>query len=165
MVKVLLFAGIIIGVMIFPLFNIDYKNTEGKVTAKQLPEIEFEKGKFYIYNSQLEKTGTFDRFSIYKKGYIAIDLNVKDIIKKEEYKAKKTVFKGELVTGYDVIYKNSDFTLITKFARYDKETKILNGGKFKLFAQDFKGYGENFQVDDKKDLYAQNIKYFLKVEK
>ena len=61
--------------------------------------------------------------------------------------------------------KNSDFKLITKFAEYDKETKILNGGKFKLFAKDFKGYGSSFQVDEKKDLYAQNIKYLLKVEK
>jgi len=92
MVKVLLFAGIIIGVMIFPLFNIDYKDTEGRVMAKQLPEIEFEKGEFYIYNTQLEKIGAFDKLSFCKKNYIAIDLNVKDIIKKEEYMAKKKQF-------------------------------------------------------------------------
>jgi hypothetical protein len=165
MVKVLLFAGIIVGIMIFPLFNIDYKNAKSKAIMQKLPEIEFEKGKFYIYNTWLEKKGEFNKLSISKNCYIANDLIIKDLVKKEEYQAKKTVFKGEFITGYDVIYKNSDFKLITKFAEYDKETKILNGGKFELFAKDFKGDGENFQVDDKKDLYAQNIKYFLKVEK
>jgi hypothetical protein len=165
MVKVLLFVGIIMGVMIFPFFNVDYKNTENKVIKKHFPKIEFEKGEFYLYNTYLEKTGVFDKLNIYKNSYIAIGLNVKDLLKKEEYQAKKTVFKNQLVTGYDVIYKNSNFKLITKFAEYDKETNILNGGKFKLFAKNFKGYGSSFQVDEKKDLYAQNIKYLLKVEK
>ena len=165
MVKVLLFVGGIVAIILFPLFNIEYKNTEDKRTIKQLPEIEFEKGKFYLYNTFLEKQGKFNKLSINKNYYIANDLIVKDLVKKEEYQAKKTVFKNQLVTGYDVIYKNSDFKLITKFAEYDKETKILTGGKFKLFAKDFKGYGSSFQVDEKKDLYAQNIKYLLKVEK
>jgi lipopolysaccharide export LptBFGC system permease protein LptF len=165
MVRVLLFIVVIIGIIIFPLFNIDYKNIEEKVIAKQMPEVEFEKGEFYLYNKQLEKIGMFDKLSFDKKKYIAINLKIKNIIQKEEYKARKTVFKGELIRGYDVIYKNKDFELITNFAQYDKTTKILNGGQFTLLAKNFKGYGESFQVDEKKDLFAQNIKYFLKVEK
>ena len=47
----------------------------------------------------------------------------------------------------------------------NKNTKILNGGKFELYSKNFRGYGESFEVDDKKDLYAQKITYYLKVEK
>jgi len=165
MVKFFLFAAIIIGVMVFPLFS-DVKGVqEQKVVAKELPEVVLKKSDFYMYDSRLVKKGMFDELNIYKKGYIAYNLFVSDLEKNETYKAKKTVFKNKLITGYQVWYKNKDLELNTTQAQYDKETGVLDGGEFELYSKDFRGYGKNFEVDRNKNLFAQNITYFLKVDK
>ena len=165
MVKVLLFFVLIFGIMFYPLITDNYKTIKPNGSGTELPDVEVKDGKFFIYNGILEKKGDFKILNIYKKDYIAFKLNVYDLLKFEIYKSSKTVFKGDIITGYNVRYKNKDMELNTKIAHYDKNTKIINGGKFELYSKDFRGYGENFEVDNKKDLYAQKITYYLKVEK
>jgi len=164
MVKIIFFALIVLGVMVYPLLLEQKTNVQKKVFHKEFPELKFEKGKFSIYKGRLEKKGGFESFSKYKNGYVALRLNVEDLFKKETYKADKAVFKNETVTGYGVFYQNSDLTLLTSKALYDKTTKELKGEKFRLKSKDFRGEGKKFRVEDK-NLYAEGITYFLKVEK
>ncbi|AZV46896.1 hypothetical protein C3L23_06310 [Nautilia sp. PV-1] len=165
MVKAVSFAVLVFGIMLYPLLMGEYKTTHTVKASAKLPDVEFNKGKFYIYNGELQKEGSFKKLDMYKKNYIAYDLNVKDLVKLEDYKADKTVFEDDLVTGYNVWYKNKDIELITNLAYYNKITKLLSGGKVKLYSKDFRGYGKSFKMDDKKNLYAKNIIYYLKVEK
>ncbi|GAB6073837.1 hypothetical protein [Nautilia lithotrophica] len=157
----------VFGIMFYPLFISSGKNIPHQIKKKtlSLPDVKVEDGEFYIYKKALEKKGKFKILNVYKKGYIAFDLNAKDLLKNEEYKSSKTIFKDDIVTGYKVWYKNKDIELNTKKAIYNKKTDILKGGKFQLFAKDFRGYGNEFFVDDNKNLYAKNITYYLKVEK
>jgi len=165
MVKVLLFFGLVFGVMLYPLFISSNEKAKANVQIVKLPDVVFNDGKFYMYEGNLSKTGKFKMFELYDKGYIVNSLYLSDLVRNEEYKAKRTVFKDDIVTGYDVWYKNRDFELITNLAHFDKHTKILEGGKFEIYSTDFKGRGNSFEIDNKKDLYAQNIIYYLKVKK
>jgi len=167
MVKVLFFLLLVFGIMFYPLIisgNVNYKSSV-KLKPKKVADVTLENGKFFIYNNELEKKGDFKVLDIYKKGYVAFYLNAFDVIKNEKYRSYKTVFKNKYITGYDVWYKNKDIELKTKKAIYNKDTKILNGGKFELYSQDFRGFGGSFKIDNKKDLYAENITYYIKVEK
>ena len=165
-VKVFLFLLLIIGIMIYPLFNTNYKIIKNEKSNELLAGVIFKNANFYIYNNdKLEKKGNFETLKVYKNKYVVYNLKALNIIKNEKYELYEAIFQNDIITGYKVTYANPDLTINTQKAVYDKNTRILNGGKFKLFAKDFRGYGESFQVDDKKDLYAQNIKYFLKVEK
>jgi hypothetical protein len=166
MVKTLFFFLFIITVVFYPLVVDENQEMPKKnLKASNLPDVEFFDGKFYIYQGVLTKKGHFSVLKVYKKGYIAFKLDVDDLVKAENYKADRTVFKDNTVTGYNVIYKNADMELKTDVAHYYKDTKRLTGGKFQVFSKDFKGYGKNFRLNDKKDLYARNITYYLKVNK
>jgi hypothetical protein len=165
MVRALFFAVLVLGVMLYPLLMSEYKTTRIVKTSVNLPDVEFQKGKFFIYKGQLQKEGGFKKLEMYKKNYIVYDLNVTDLVKSENYTAGKIVFKNNIITGYNVFYRNKDIELITDLAYYNKMTKILSGNDFKLFSKNFKGYGKSFKVDDKRNLYAENITYYLKVEK
>jgi len=164
MVKVLLFFGLVLGVMFYPMAIASKESKKTALKSVTLPDVVFKNGRFYIYEGKLAKTGEFSDFKMYNKGYVLTDLHLSDLIKNEEYRAHKTVLKDDNATGYKVWYKNKDLELSTKTAYYNKKTKILKGGTFKLLSDDFKGEGESFEVDDKKDLYARKITYYLKVK-
>jgi hypothetical protein len=132
---------------------------------KEMPDVKIENGKIFIYKVKLAKKGNFKELDVFKKGYIAFDLNVTDLLKSENYIADKTVFKNNKIIGYVVRYKNKDIKLNTDRAVYDKNSKMLNGDKFELYSKNFKGYGKSFKIDENKNLYANNITYYLKVEK
>ena len=161
--KIALFFIFILIIIVYPmLLSYNYKPLLKEVKK---PEIVINKGDFYIYSKILEKKGKFNKFYLEKNNYIALGLYVKDLIKKEEYKAKKTIFENDLIKSKDVWYKNSEMELITNSAVYDKTKKLLRGEKFKLYATNFRGFGDEFLVDENKKTKAKNIIYYLKVEK
>ena len=160
--KIALFFIFILIIIVYPiLLSYNYKPFLEKNFKK--PGIVIHKGDFYIYSPFLEKKGNFNKFYL-EKSYIALDLYVKDLIKKEEYKAKKTIFKNNLTKAEDVWYKNSEIELITNNAIYDKTKKFLKGKKFKLYATNFRGFGDEFLIDKNKKITAKNIVYYLKVK-
>ena len=161
--KIAFFFIFILIIVVYPmLLSYNYKPYLIKEIKK--PEIIINKGNFYIYSSILDKMGTFDKFYLEKNTYIALNLYIKDLIKKEEYKAKKTIFKNSLIKARDVWYRNSEIELITNNAIYYKNKKLLKGKKFKLYATNFIGFGNEFLIDENKNIKAQNITYYLKVK-
>ena len=163
-IRILLFLGFLISVMIYPFFINDYKK-KIVVVNSVLPNVSFVNGNFKIYNGIIEKKGSFSKLDVFNYGYVADNLFAQDMIKKEIYQVKKAVFKNRVIKGYDLSYKNKDLELHTKSAVYDKETKILDGGEFVLNTENIRGYGKAFEIDNNKNLYAQKITYYIKVDK
>ncbi len=161
MVKAIIFFIFITGVMFYPLI-INNNKTIKIVKVKKLPNVEVEKANFYIYDKILSKKGNFKKLNIYKNKYIIIDLNATDLLKSQYYQASKTIFKNIIATGYNVWYKNRDIKLYAKTAYYNKNTNTLHGKKFELYSKNFEGFGESFEIDNKKNLNAQKITYYLK---
>jgi hypothetical protein len=164
-VKISGFVLFLLIIIVYPLFINDYKENKNQNIKKTLPEITLIDGKFKIYDKQLEKKGYFKKFDVFKNAYVANDLFAEDLLKKEKYTLNKAIFKNELIRGYNLIYENKDLLLKTKTATYNKQTKILNGGVFQIYAKEIKGYGNSFRIDNNKNLFAQNITYFIKVKK
>ena len=161
--KIILFFVFILIIIVYPmLISYNYKPFLKKFNR---PEIIINKGNFYIYSPILEKKGDFNKFYLENNSYVVLDLYVKDLIKKEDYKAKKTIFENNLIKAKNVWYKNSKIELITNNAVYNKNKKILNGKKFKLYATNFRSFGDEFLVDENKKIKAKNIIYYLKVNK
>ena len=161
--KIVLFFVFILIIIVYPmLISYNYKPFLKKFNR---PEIIINKGNFYIYSPILEKKGNFSKFYLKNNDYIALDLYIKDLIRKEEYKAKRTVFKNDLIRAKDGWYKNSEIELITNKAIYYKNEKLLKGENFKLYATNFRGFGDEFLVDKNKKIQAKNIIYYLKVKK
>jgi len=170
MVKILFFVAAVLGIMFYPVVvsnNETKKTHKNNLKIKNLPDVQVENGKFFIYNKLLEKKGDFEKLNIYKNKnkYVAFKLNADNVLTNEKYKSPKTILNGDLITGYDVWYKNKDYELKTVHAVYNQKSKILRGGQFKVFSKNFRGYGKKFKVDDKQDIYSQNITYYIKVEK
>ena len=160
--KIALFFIFILIIIVYPmLLSYNYKPSLEKDTKK--PEVVINKGNFYIYSKVLEKKGNFNKFYLEEYSHIALELYVKDLIKQEEYKAKKTIFTNNLTKAKDVWYKNREIELITNSAVYDKIKNLLKGKKFKLYATNFRGFGDEFLVDKDKRIKAKNIIYYLKV--
>ena len=162
--KIALFFIFILIIIVYPmLISYNYEPSLEKNIKK--PEIIINKGNFYIYSKILEKKGKFNKFYLEKNRYIALNLYVKDLIKKEEFKAKKTTFENNLIKAKEAWYKNSEIELITNKAIYYKNEKLLKGENFKLYATNFRGFGDEFLVDKNKKIQAKNIIYYLKVKK
>ena len=164
MVKVLFFLIFVVFVMFYPLFLNSTPKKTVKSKSINLPNVEFLKGNFKLYEKNLSKSGEFKDLKMYQKEYVVDKLYLRDVIKDETYMVKKAFFKDKIITGIGVKYTNPQFELITDKATYDKEIKILEGNKFIFLSNDFKGKGKSFQIDSKKDIYAQFIKFNLKVE-
>ena len=159
--KIVLFFVFIIIIIAYPiLISYNYKPTLKDGIKK--PGIIIDKGNFYIYALILEKKGNFDKFYLEENSYFALNLYVKDLTKKEEYKAKKAIFKNDLIKAKNVLYKDNKIKLTTNNAIYYKNKKLLEGGKFKLYSTNFKGFGNEFLLDKNKKIIAKNIIYYLK---
>ena len=160
--KIVLFFIFVLIIIVYPmLLSYNYKPFLKEVKK---PEIIINKGNFYVYSKVLEKKGEFDRFYLEEDSYIALDLYVKDLIKKEEYKAKKTIFENNLTKAKDVWYKNSEIEIVTNKAIYDRVKELLKGEKFKLYATNFRGFGDKFLIDENKKIKAKDVVYYLKVK-
>ena len=161
--KIVLFFIFILIIIVYPML-ISY-NYKPFLKEFNKPEIIINKGNFYIYSPILEKKGNFSKFYLENNSYIALNLYIKDLIKKEEYKAKRAVLKNDLIKAKDGWYKNNEIELITNRAIYYKNEKLLKGKNFKLYATNFRGFGDEFLVDENKNIKAKNIIYYLKVRK
>jgi len=166
MVKAAVFILFVFGVMLYPVFLNGKHEPNAPVKGGVLPEVQFLDGMFYMYNPKLAKKGSFKDFEVYSKEHYRLkNIYLNDLEKQEEYKAGTSDIKGALINGKDVWYKNSDFTLTTDKAQYDKTSKILTGGSFEVVSKDFRGFGKSFKLDSEKNIYAQNIVYYLKADK
>ena len=87
-----------------------------------------------------------------------------NLLEKEHFFSKYVVMRGNIVTGKDVFYKNKDFELSTKHAKYDKVSHVVDGGEFSLKGKNYIGYGKEFMIDGNKNIYASNIDFRLKVK-
>ena len=166
MVKVLVFLLILTGIIIYPVIISSNLPKIQRVEIKNLPNIEIVNGKFFIFKNLLEKKGSFDKLDLLnQKSYLLFNLNVYDLLKKEYYFTKKAIFKENIVKGFNVYYKNSNFELNTTKAIYNRKNRMLIGGRFKIISNDYKGYGLKFKLDKNKNISAENITYYLKVKK
>ena len=164
MVKKIFFFLFIFAVSVYPVFLGSEEYVEKKEKKIKLPEIEIKKGDYFIYNGVLEKNGTFAVLEKFPSKYVAYNLVVDDLIKKAFYKAEKTVFLKNKIIGFDVFYRDNTIKLTSNKAIYDKTTKELKGGKFKLFNKDIRGYGSSFIIDKNRNIFAKDVTYFIKVE-
>jgi len=162
MAKIVFF--IIILIMVFPLFFMNEKFKTVKNSNVIKPPIEIIKGNFEKYNPVLEITGSFEKLNFFKD-YLEIEaLSTNDILKNEHYFAKWALNKKDKIEAKDVKYQNSDYNLSTTKAVYLKKEKILKGGKFNFYSLDARGKGNSFIVDKDKNIFAENITYYIKVK-
>jgi hypothetical protein len=161
--KLIIFIIFLFTVIIYPLL-MDTKYKTKNIYIKPLPEIEIEKGKFFIYNRLLEKYGDFYKLILKDNNYIITDLNFNNLVKQEYFFSKKVTTKGDVINGENTIYKNKDFIIKAKYASYNRLYRIISGREFVITSATYKGYGKGFVIDKNKNIYATKIDFNLKVE-
>jgi len=161
MVKVILFFLILIGIMVYPVF--ESKNIKTFKEYKiHLPPVVLYKGKFFEYEPNLTKKGSFTQLVVDNK-YKAFDLYLKNLQKKEEIFVKFATYKEPIVKGKEVKYFSDEYNVSANEAVYNTKTAILKGRFFEIYSNSFRGNGEDFVVKEK-DFNATKITYFLKVK-
>ena len=164
--KITLFFIFLIAAMFFPVYEYFLQKPVKKINvSKNIAIANIYKGKFRTYDNNLTKTGYFDSLNVYKRYYLANNLYVNDIIKKEHYSSKKVKFENSVVYANIFYYQNSDYSLDTLKAVYSLKTKIFKGDKFFLRGKDFNTTGSRFLIDKNKDIMAFNTIFNLKVNK
>jgi len=165
MAKIVFFI-LVLFIMIYPIFisNNNYKIIKQNQVEKK-PLIEIVDAKFKKYNILLESNGTFKKADIYKNYYQFVNLFVNNLIKKEKYFAKWAQKKNNLIKAKDAKYSNLNYKINAKRAVYYINKGFLKGWNFKFFSKNAKGEGTYFQVNKKKNLFAKDITYYIKVEK
>jgi len=163
--KYILFFAVILGLSLYPLIEVkNQPKPENYKNRKIIPTL-INDGKYFIYEVNLSKKGAFERLEVFKSLIKAYKFSLRDLKKEETIISEKIIYKKPVLKGYNVLYTNKDYNITTDFAAYNQETKVLNGSKFKIFSTSYKGFGDSFMVDNEKNVFATNIKYFLKVEK
>ena len=162
MAKIVFF--IIILIMIFPLFFMNEKVKVIKENNETKPPVEIIGGSFEKYNPLLEIRGNFKKLNFFNNYLEIEDLCAYNIIKKEQFFAKWALNEKETIKAKNVKYQNSDYNLTALTALYLKNAKILKGGEFKFYSSDARGIGKRFTVDKDKNIFAENITYYLKVK-
>jgi len=166
MAKIILFFVFLILAMVFPIYEYFLQKPVKKIKiSKNIAIANIYKGKFRTYDGNLTKTGYFNFLNVYKKYYLADNLYVNDVIKKEHYSAKTAKFENSVVYANMFFYQNSDYNLDTLKATYFLKGKIFTGGKFILRGKDFNTTGSKFLVDKNKNITAFNTIFNLKVNK
>ncbi len=163
--KIVLFILILAGIMIYPVIELNnYKPQKEVKNVSFIPTV-LKNGKYFIYKGVLEKEGSFEELKVFsKKRLEAYDFTLKNVLKQTVLTSERVDYKDPLLRGKTVNYMTKDYNLSTDFAVYNNKTEILNGGKFKVFGNSFRGFGQKFKVDKNDNVYADNIKYFLKVK-
>lgn len=121
-------------------------------------------GYFDKYDENLSKKGRFSKLDVYKDYYLSYELNVTDIIKKENYSAKKAKYKKPFLYADFFVYKNSDYLLKTHKARYNSNTKKFDGEEFNLIGKTYKAKGKSFIIYKNKNIKAKYPIFDLKVK-
>ncbi len=163
--KFLFFFAVIVAVSIYPVLEVKNQPKPKKYENQKIIPTVIEKGKYFVYEENLTKKGSFEILEIYKKNLLkAFDFKLINIKKQEKLFSKKVLYKKPILDGTSVFYSNKDYNITTDFAKYNQKTKILKGGKFKLYSLSYKAFGKSFIVDKEKNIYATKIKYYLKVK-
>jgi len=164
MVKITLFFIIILGILIFPIFESkNYKKIQ--IKPINLPSLVINNGKFFKYDLNLSKKGKFTKLISNKKRYVLNDITLEDVINKEILKAKNAELLNELVKLKNVSLKTSQYYIFAVDANYFNNSGIVKGSKFKLYAKNFKGCGTSFLIDKERNVKAKNVTYFIKADK
>ena len=165
MVKIAFFLAILIGIIVFPIIEITIHKEKKIYEVKSYIPIIIKKGKYFLYNTKLEKEGNFSVLKVYnKKTLEADDFLLKDLANDSVLISKTIKYTSPFLKGEKVKYLTKNYKIYTKFAIYNNKTKIVIGGEFNIYGESYKGFGENFIVDKENNVYAENIKYFLKVK-
>jgi len=162
MAKIVFF--IIVLIMVFPLFFMNEKFKAVKKSNVIKPPIEIIEGNFKKYNPVLEITGSFEKLNFFKDYFEIKALSTDDVLKNERYFAKWALNKKDKIEAKNVKYQNSDYNLTTIKAVFLKKEKILKGGRFNFSSSDASGKGSSFTVDKDKNIFAENITYYIKVK-
>ncbi len=164
MVKIAVFLILLIGIMIYPV--IESKNIKKTKTYKtKLPPVEFYLGEFYEYEPNLTKFGTFDEFIVRKESYYGKRVFLNDKVANDQIYLDEATYRGKKLYGKYVNFYSDEYNLTTDFAIYDTVSGTLSGDKFAFTSRSFKGFGVKFDIDKNKNIKADKITYFLKVEK
>ena len=160
-IKYFLFIIFLLIVAIFPIVK---KNNFKGINSKRviIPTILYN-GKYFVYEQNLTKLGSFSKLEIFNNKINVYDFYLNNLIDKYKLFSQKGNFVNPLLKGENVKYINQDYNLTTNFAIYNQKSKILKGKKFSVYSNNFKGFGDSFKVDKNKDIFATNIKYFIKV--
>jgi hypothetical protein len=165
-IKYFIFFFIVAVVSVYPLLESKNQPKIKEYKNKKIIPTVIENGKYYIYEVNLTKEGSFKRLELYSQQKIkAYDFLLKNKITKEKLFSKTAIYKKPILKGIDVKYINNEYNLITKNAIYNQNKKTLKGGEFELYSVNYKGYGKSFFVDENKNIYAKDIKYFIKVDR
>ncbi len=164
--KITLFFIFLIAAMLFPIYEYFLQKPVKKIKmSKNIAIANIYKGRFRTYDNNLTKIGHFDSLNIYKTYYLADNLYVNDVIKKEHYSSKKAKFENSVVYANIFYYQNSNYSLDTLKAIYFLKIKLFKGGKFFLRGKDFNTTGVRFLIDKNKNIIADNTIFNLKVNK
>ncbi len=163
--KLILLGLFLIAVLIFPVYeNSKIYMPANKYIKNKIAIANMKKGFFEIYEINLTKKGKFDNLDIFKKSYIAKNLIIEDILKKERYFAKKAILKNKILKAYVFKYDSPNYSFNSDFVVYNLKTKNIKGKKFFLYSDEYNATGRNFFVDKKRNIKANNISFNLKVK-
>ena len=163
--KLILLSLFLIAVLIFPVYeNSKIYMPANKYIKNKIAIANMKKGFFEIYEINLTKKGKFDNLDIFKKSYIAKNLIIEDILKKERYFAKKAILKNKILKAYVFKYDSPNYSFNSDFVVYNLKTKNIKGKKFFLYSDEYNATGRNFFVDKKRNIKANNISFNLKVK-
>lgn len=164
--KLVFLAVLLILILVFPVYeNFQIKLNNTTKVQNKIPLAKIINGKFYIYDINLSKKGTFNSLDIFQNFYIAKDLNISDLIKQEKFFAKKAILKNKLLYAFIFKYENNKYAFNSNYVVYNLKTKNIHGKRFFLYSSDYNASGYSFFVDKQRDIKAKNISFDLKVNK
>jgi len=165
MVKIALLILFIFFILIFPV----YENSKIVINVSNkhynIPLVQINNGKFFVYDKNLSKKGNFSVLNIYRNFYKGSNLKVIDLIKEESYTAKSLFFKNDVLNLYNFHYNNDKYSLFSNYVIYNLKTKNVKGKKFLLFSNEYNASGKDFFVDSNRNIKADFISFYLKVKK
>ena len=165
MVKIVLFLAILSGIILYPIIEMSGHKEKKVYEVKSYVPIVIKKGEYFLYNVKLEKKGNFAKLNVISKRVLeAENFLLKDLKKEALLISKKIKYTAPILKGEDVKYITKTYKINTKYAIYNDDSKKIKGGKFSIYGESYKGFGDSFIVDKDNNIYANNIKYFLKVK-
>ncbi len=164
MVRAVVFILIILGISLYPLLEIKNVKVIKEYKIKNFIPMQIDKGRYFVYEVNLTKMGSFDKLNIFEKKIVAFNFTFFDLLKHEDFFAKKAVYNKPELKVYILKYSNKDYNVSSDFAVYNKLKKTLRGSKFEILSANYRGYGSSFFIDSNKNIFAENINYFLKVK-
>jgi len=160
-IKYFLFIIFLLVVSIFPIIK---KNNFKKINLKSaiVPTILYN-GKYFIYEQNLTKFGSFSKLEIFNNKINVYNFFLNNLVDKYELFSSRGVYIKPFLKCENIRYINQEYNLTTNFAIYNQKLKILKGKNFSISSNNFKGFGDSFKIDKNRNIFATNIKYFIKV--